>query len=169
MSRATHLAIVLCSLHLLDRDHQRVLQSIADIAARQAFGLHAELDVIHLSQLKAHLLGAELDKLPSGPLVGKGDVDFSLETSANSRVESPGQIRGTQLLFGVSKIHAAEPGGQELTNNTPSLSLPTPSIWTNNSVFSPTRRELASGASREPHKESISSMKMIDGFFSRAS
>lgn len=110
MRRVTHLAIVLRSLDLLDRNHQRVLQSIADVAARQAFGLHAELDVIHLSQLQSHLLGAELDKLPSSPLVGKRDVDFSLETSANSRVKGPGQIRGTQLCIWVSKLHAAEPG-----------------------------------------------------------
>mmetsp|Transcript_5634 Transcript_5634/g.11914 ORF Transcript_5634/g.11914 Transcript_5634/m.11914 type:complete len:319 (+) Transcript_5634:421-1377(+) len=50
---------------------------------------------------------------------------------------------------------------------TPVCFLPTPSICTRNSVLI-RRAESFSPSDREPHKESISSMKMIAGVFSRA-
>merc|ERR1712164_196434 len=51
--------------------------------------------------------------------------------------------------------------------NIPSCVLPTPCIWTKNSVLI-LRADSLSPSPRALHKESISSMKMIDGFFSRA-
>ena len=51
--------------------------------------------------------------------------------------------------------------------NLPLLSSPTPYICTKNSVFT-LRLASFSPSDRFPHKESISSMKIIEGFFSRA-
>ena len=51
--------------------------------------------------------------------------------------------------------------------STPSLSTPTPCIWTRNSVFI-LRADSDSFSLREPHRASTSSMNIMLGLFSRA-
>mmetsp|Transcript_47027 Transcript_47027/g.124591 ORF Transcript_47027/g.124591 Transcript_47027/m.124591 type:complete len:342 (-) Transcript_47027:41-1066(-) len=72
--------------------------------------------------------------------------------------------RSNRLLMAESKSHGVFVAP---STSSPLSSWPTPCIWTRNSVLM--RRPASdSPLSREPQRESTSSMKMIDGLFSRA-
>lgn len=71
---------------------------------------------------------------------------------------------GYLLLMAESRVHGIFVAP---STSTPSLSFPTPCIWTRNSVLI-RRAASLSFSLLEPHRESISSMKMMEGLCSLA-
>lgn len=90
--------------------------------------------------------------------------------SSNMRFRASGPGNGMYMRFSNRRLMALSSAHGILVaprTNTPVSSLPTPFIWTRNSVL--IRRDASDSPSpRVPHRESTSSIKIIEGFCSRA-
>ena len=115
----------------------------------------------------------------SYPLVLSASCRYSLCTSSqgvlptlssNMRFRASGPGNGIYIRFSNRRLMALSSAHGMLVaprTKTPVSSLPTPFIWTRNSVL--IRREASDSPSpRVPHRESTSSIKIIEGFCSRA-
>lgn len=153
--------------------HERVAHDDGEIRTRVPFSLLGQGAVVALRELARRRADVEVEHFRPRGGVGQRDVDSFLEPIENISLsvsctrqenERRERVATCRRLIATSRAQGMLVAPR---TRTPCVSLPTPFIWTRNSVL--IRLDASDSPSpRVPHKESISSTKMMDGAFSRA-